>query len=170
MLGGTAGCVLASRLSEDPNIRVLLIERGPIIDTWVSRIPLISVDFRFPWSPSYKWTSAPHASMAGTPSLDMVSGKVLGGTSKINMNVYTRSVPGEYNTWAAAGRVGWGWDDVEPFFKKSEKSLSHASSAHRGTNGKSAASHCHVHDANGSETGPWTTQTLGRTFFQSTTA
>lgn len=53
----------------------------------------------------------------------MVTGRLLGGMSKINAHLYTRGVPGEYNVWAAAGRIGWSWEEVEPFFKKSEKSL-----------------------------------------------
>jgi choline dehydrogenase-like flavoprotein len=69
----------------------------------------------------------------------MVSGKAMGGTSKINGSMYTRSTPGEYNAWARDGRKGWSYDEVEPYFNRSEKSLSHGKSPHRGSNGKQHA-------------------------------
>lgn len=127
--GGTAGCVVASRLSEDPTKRVLLLERGPVIDTWLSRVPLLSV-YDSPARTAYEWLSVG----AGTPH-KLATGKALGGTARINMHLYTRSAPGEYNAWAAAGREGWAWDDVEPYFRKSEKSLFHGDEPHRGSQG-----------------------------------
>lgn len=135
--GGTAGCVLASRLSENPDTTVLLLERGPVVDSWVSKVPLISIDFRSARSPSYKWTSAASAlaTAASSPPLSMVSGKALGGTSKINMHVYDRPLPAEFNNWTRQGRVGWSWEEVLPYFKRSEGSLTYKSSPHRGTEG-----------------------------------
>lgn len=133
--GGTAGCVLAARLSEDPTVNVLLLERGPVVDTFASRVPLLSIDFRPPTSPSYKWLAAPLSAAVGSEPLEMITGKLLGGTSKINAHLYTRGVPGEFNAWAQAGRKGWGWQDVEPFFKKSEKSLLASPPSYRGTEG-----------------------------------
>ena len=132
--GGTAGCGIAGRLTENPDISVLLLERGPVVDTWLSRVPLISVDYRIPGSPTYKWASAPLTAAVSTPALEMISGRLLGGTSKVNAHLYTRSMPGEYNAWAEAGRKGWAWEDVEPYFKRSETSLSYTS-PHRGTSG-----------------------------------
>lgn len=132
--GGAAGCVLASRLSEDPTKTVILIERGPVVDTWVSRVPLISSNFNDQKAPVYSWQSTPLPSLGGK-TLDLVTGKALGGSTKINGLIYSRSVPGEYNAWEEAGRKGWGWDSVEPFFKKSEDSLSHGNSLARGTKG-----------------------------------
>lgn len=136
VLGGTSGCVLASRLSEDPDVSVLLIERGCVVDTWASRVPVISMDYRSPTAPITKWMAAPLSCNPGGVAVNMMSGKLLGGSSKVNANLYTRSFPGEYNAWAAAGRVGWDWDTVEPYFIKSEKSLSHYNSPHRGTTGE----------------------------------
>jgi choline dehydrogenase-like flavoprotein len=121
LLGGTAGCVVAARLSEDPNTSVLLIERGPIVDTWASHVPLLSADYRTPTSPVYSWTSQPVAALGRT--LGLYSGKAMGGTSKVNAAIYTRSTPGEYNGWADKGRKGWGWNEVEKWFQKSEKTL-----------------------------------------------
>lgn len=116
---------------------VLLIERGPVVDTWASRVPVISMDYGIATAPFYRWIAAPLTSNPGGAALDMLSGKLLGGSSKINANLYTRSVPGEYNAWAAAGRVGWDWDTVEPYFMKSERTLSHYDSTHRGSAGES---------------------------------
>lgn len=144
-LGGTAGCVLASRLSENLTTRVLLIERGPIVNSWKSSVPLLALDFRTMNMPSYQWSSSPVKALqqGGNPNpaetinvLPLMSGKALGGTSKINANLYTRSVPAEYEAWAKAGRKGWGWDDVEPYFEKSETTLSHGGSRGRGTTGQ----------------------------------
>ncbi|EIN09812.1 GMC oxidoreductase [Punctularia strigosozonata HHB-11173 SS5] len=132
--GGTAGCVVASRLSEDPNNRVLLLERGPAITSWLSRVPLLSQDFRLPTAPAYKWTSQP-LQAASDLTNKMVSGKALGGTSKINASVYHRSTPADYNAWSSFGVNGWSWSEVEPVFNKSEKSLSHPNSPHRGHDG-----------------------------------
>ncbi|EJD43390.1 GMC oxidoreductase [Auricularia subglabra TFB-10046 SS5] len=132
--GGTAGCALAARLSEDANVQVLLLERGPAITSWISRVPLLSMDFRRPSSPAYKWTSEPLTAVNRLTN-KIVSGKALGGTSKINASVYHRSVPGDYNAWARHGIRGWNWSDVEPLFNKSENSLSHGHLAHRGSSG-----------------------------------
>ena len=69
----------------------------------------------------------------------MVAGKAMGGTSKVNIFLYTRSTPGEYNAWADAGREGWGWKDVAPYFAKSETSLTNGSGSCRGSTGTSFA-------------------------------
>ncbi|KAJ3922718.1 GMC oxidoreductase [Lentinula edodes] len=132
--GGTAGCVLASRLSEDPKQMVLLIERGPVVDSWISQVPLMSSNFQDQRAPVYKWQSAPMRGIGGK-SLSLAAGKALGGTTKVNGLIYSRSAPGEYNAWKDAGRKKWSWQDVEPFFKKSEHSLSHSQAIGRGTQG-----------------------------------
>ncbi|KZT51673.1 GMC oxidoreductase [Calocera cornea HHB12733] len=128
--GGTSGCVLASRLSETPSTRVLLLERGPVSDTFLSRVPLISTNFARANSPNYRWlpraqegmdVEGSHADMA------MVSGKVLGGTSRINSMLYTRG-EGEWEAMARKGRKGWSFADVYPYFLKSERALGSMSS------------------------------------------
>lgn len=134
-LGGTAGCALASRLSEDPTISVLLLESGPVVSSWASRVPLLSADYLLESSPAYKWPTAPLQSL-NQSTFKMVSGKAMGGTSKINALLYTRSTPGEYNAWARDGRKGWSYDKLEPYFSRSEKSLSHGKSPHRGSDGR----------------------------------
>ncbi len=104
------------------------------MNSWMSRVPLLSVDYRPASAPAYKWKSAPLAALDNV-RLNMITGKLMGGTSKINGHLYTRSTPGEYNAWAESGRKGWSWTDVEPYFNKSETSLTHGGTGHRGTQG-----------------------------------
>ncbi|KAG5643919.1 hypothetical protein DXG03_009491 [Asterophora parasitica] len=118
--GGTAGCVLASRLSEDPAVTVLLIERGPVAEGWAAKVPLLSSNFSDQRAPIYNWESAPLAAVNGK-TFTMVTGKALPGSAKINGLLYTRSVPEEYNMWEAAGRKGWGWRHVEPYFARARR-------------------------------------------------
>ncbi|TBU44839.1 FAD/NAD(P)-binding domain-containing protein [Dichomitus squalens] len=105
--GGTSGAVLASRLSEDPAVSVLVLEKGQVVDTWITRIPLL---FANPTSKNFP----------------MVRGEVLGGGgSRINGALYTRGTPYDYNRWEELGNVGWGYNDLEPYFVKSENTLTH---------------------------------------------
>jgi len=163
-LGGTAGCALASRLSEDPNISVLLLESGPVLSSWSSRVPLLSTNYRIKSSPAYKWATAPIQCLKER-TLEMVSGKAMGGTSNINALLYTRCTPGEYNAWARDGRKGWSYDEVEPYFKKSEKSLSHGKSPHRGSNGKQHASTSHQSLITITISGMWQNQCTDEIYF-----
>ncbi|KAJ7631313.1 GMC oxidoreductase [Mycena polygramma] len=132
--GGTAGCVLASRLSEDPNTTVLLVERGPVVDGWMAGVPLLSSNITDQNAPIYQLQSAPLNALDGK-TFTLITGKALGGTSKVNALLYTRSVAGEYNAWELSGRKGWGWEHVEPFFKKSETYLSDTEESYRGSRG-----------------------------------
>ncbi|KZO97735.1 GMC oxidoreductase [Calocera viscosa TUFC12733] len=128
--GGTSGCVIASRLSESPDVRVLLLERGPVSDTFLSRVPLISTNFARANSPNYRWLPRAQENMKVDDShadMAMVSGKVLGGTSRINSMLYTRGA-GEWEAMARAGRKGWSFAEVYPYFLKSERALGAMSS------------------------------------------
>ncbi|CAK5276159.1 unnamed protein product [Mycena citricolor] len=148
--GGAAGCVVAARLSEDPNITVLVLERGPVVDSWLSKIPLFSSNITDKNAPVYRIPSAP-AKALGDQTMTLVGGKALGGSTKVNALLYTRSTPGEYNAWERAGRKGWGWDAVEPFFKKSEHYSAAAGLSFRGSKG------------------PWQTRGSPEITFESTT-
>ncbi|KAI0349844.1 alcohol oxidase [Trametes cingulata] len=122
--GGTAGCVLANRLSAAPgDVRVLLVERGPVADTWASRVPLFSSDFASDGTRTIKRAMEPqrHLLPEGRRVMDAYSGGVLGGTSRINQMLYTRGLPAEYDCWKEAGLDGWGWEDMRRYFLKSEK-------------------------------------------------
>ncbi|EPQ50631.1 GMC oxidoreductase [Gloeophyllum trabeum ATCC 11539] len=136
VVGGTAGCVLASRLSEDGSSTVLLIERGGVDDAWDSRVPLLSSNHFRKGCGSVRWPSEPLAE-ANNSSLTILEAEVLGGKSRINGMVYTRGSPADYNRWEELGNVGWAYDDVEPYFIKSETSLMHAKAPYRGHTGRS---------------------------------
>jgi choline dehydrogenase len=116
---GTAGCVLANRLSADPKVRVLLLEAGGE-DDWIwIHIPL---GYLFCiGNPRTDWCyrTEPCEGLNGR-SILYARGKVLGGCSSINAMVYMRGQARDYDLWEAAGNPGWGWKDVFPLFKKSE--------------------------------------------------
>ncbi|KAI0351193.1 alcohol oxidase [Trametes cingulata] len=132
--GGTAGSVLASRLSEDPSVSVLVIEQGPVADTWASRVPVISGNPYRNGTLASTWWSLPMPQVNGR-AIQVMRGEALGGTSRINSLLYTRGPPGDYNRWRELGCEGWGYEDLEPYFVKSENTLSHPSSKFRGKKG-----------------------------------
>jgi choline dehydrogenase len=115
---GSAGCVLANRLSEDPEVRVLLIEAGKR-----DRHPNIKVPAAFAkqFRTKLDWDLAtepePHCD---DRSLYVPRGKGLGGSSSMNAMLYVRGNPLDYDGWAANGAVGWGWEEVRPFFLRAE--------------------------------------------------
>jgi choline dehydrogenase-like flavoprotein len=114
---GSAGCVLANRLSADPNNRVLLLEAGGK-DNWIwFHIP---VGYLFAiGNPRSDWMfkTEPEPGLNGR-ALNYPRGKVIGGSSAINAMIYMRGQAADYDHWRQLGLVGWGWDDVLPLFKK----------------------------------------------------
>ena len=126
---GTAGCVLANRLSADPEVRVLLLEAGGKDDwIWIH----IPVGYLYCiGNPRTDWCyrTEPCAGLNGR-SILYARGKVLGGCSSINAMVYMRGQSHDYDAWAAAGNPGWAWNDVFPIFKRSEDHYGGASEIH----------------------------------------
>ena len=117
--GGAAGCVLASRLSENPAVRVLMLEAGGKDDHPLIHMP---VGFAKMTSGPYTWglTTVPQRH-ANDRSLIYAQGRVLGGGSSINAEVFTRGHPSDYDRWVEeANAPGWGFDDVKPLFIRSE--------------------------------------------------
>ena len=126
---GSAGCVLANRLSADPANRVLLLEAGGR-DNWIwFHIP---VGYLFAiGNPRSDWMfkTEPEPGLNGR-SLNYPRGKVIGGSSAINAMVYMRGQAGDYDHWRQLGLPGWSWDDVLPYFKKHEDNFLGASEHH----------------------------------------
>ncbi|MGH7090904.1 MAG: GMC family oxidoreductase [Stellaceae bacterium] len=128
---GSAGCVLANRLSEDGGCTVLLLEAGGR-----DRHPYIHMPLgmrRLSPNPSLNWDFAtepePHC---GGRRIFIPRGKVLGGTSSINAMLYARGHPLDYEQWRQAGLKGWSYEDVLPYFKRSERSWRGAGTYHGG--------------------------------------
>jgi choline dehydrogenase len=115
---GSAGCVLAARLTEDPAVRVLVIEAGGRDRNLAVRIPAaFSRLFKTPCDWAY--TTVPQPALGGR-SLYWPRGKMLGGTSSMNAQMHVRGSRADYDAWAALGNRGWGYDDVLPYFRRSE--------------------------------------------------
>ncbi len=128
---GSAGCVLANRLSADPRRRVLLIEAGGSDNhIWVH----VPVGYIYAMgNPRLDWClkTEPEPGLNGR-ALNYPRGKALGGCSSINGMIYMRGQARDYDVWRQMGNEGWGWDDVLPYFRRSERYFGGADAVHGG--------------------------------------
>ena len=127
--GGSAGCVLANRLSEDPQVRVLLLEAGP--RDWHPFIHMPAGLARLVNRNDINWNyhTEPEPQLGGR-RLWWPRGKVLGGSSAINAMCYTRGAAADYDAWAASGAHGWDWASLLPYFRRSEGNARGADALH----------------------------------------
>jgi choline dehydrogenase len=125
---GSAGCVLANRLTEDPATRVLLIEAGGRDRSPNIKIPAAFAK-QFHTKLDWDFSTEPEPHVDGR-SLYVPRGKSLGGSSSMNAMLYVRGRPLDYDLWEAQGAAGWGWRDVLPYFLKSEDDVRGASEFH----------------------------------------
>ncbi len=129
---GSSGCVLANRLSADPSCRVLLIEAGGEPDTNLATIPGAATYLQgsnLDWG----YTTIPQKHLLGR-RIPYPRGRAVGGSSVLNLMMYVRGNRGDYDRWEAMGNPGWGYDDILPFFRRSEANTTFADDYH-GTDG-----------------------------------
>jgi choline dehydrogenase-like flavoprotein len=117
--GGSAGCVLAARLSEDPSVQVALLEAGPADTSVLIHCPaglaLLAKNGQANWG----FQTVPQVGLNGRRGYQP-RGKVLGGSSSVNAMIYLRGQRADYDRWAAEGNAGWSWNDVLPYFRRAE--------------------------------------------------
>ncbi|HET7887845.1 MAG TPA: GMC family oxidoreductase N-terminal domain-containing protein [Bradyrhizobium sp.] len=131
---GSAGCVLANRLSEDASTKICLLEAGPrdwhpyihLPAGFIKTFHMRSVNWAYQQEPG-PWT--------GGRSIYAPRGKTLGGSSSINGHIYNRGQRQDFNTWAQLGNRGWGYADVLPYFKRLEKRIGPGDDTYRGREG-----------------------------------
>jgi choline dehydrogenase-like flavoprotein len=114
--GGSAGCVLAARLSEDPDVRVCVLEAGPPDDSFFVRMPFGIVALMRSRRRNWRFRTGPEPNCAGR-RMFWPRGPMLGGSSAVNAMWRTRGHCTDYDPWAALGNDGWGYADVLPYFK-----------------------------------------------------
>ncbi len=138
---GAAGCVLANRLTADGATTVCLLEAGPPDSSILLRIP--AGVYKTSSNPKYAWQfeTEPSPGTAGR-SIPMPQGKTLGGSTAINGMNYNRGAAADFDGWARQGNRGWGYADVLPYFKRTERRLGVCDPFYRGTNGPLPVTDC----------------------------
>ena len=131
--GGSAGCVLAARLSEDPEVTVCLLEAGPVDKSVLIHCPAGLAVLAKNGAANWAFQTVPQPGLNGRRGYQP-RGKVLGGSSSINAMIYLRGQQRDYDDWAAEGNAGWSWAEVLPYFKRAEHNERGADAWH-GTGG-----------------------------------
>ena len=127
--GGSAGCVLAARLSENPGINVALLEAGPLDNSVLIHCPAGLALMAKSGQANWQFDTVPQAGLNGRTGYQP-RGKVLGGSSSVNAMIYTRGHSSDFDHWAAQGNPGWSYDDVLPYFKRAENNERGADAFH----------------------------------------
>ncbi|GAC1345369.1 MAG: GMC family oxidoreductase N-terminal domain-containing protein [Acetobacteraceae bacterium] len=131
---GAAGSVLANRLSETPGVTICVLEAGPPDrNPWI-HIPAGFTKTLFDPSCTWQFKTEPTANTGGRP-IATTQGRALGGSSSVNGMVYNRGQPADLNTWAQRGNRGWGYDDMLPYYRRTERRIGRGDDAKRGREG-----------------------------------
>ncbi|MET3108013.1 choline dehydrogenase-like flavoprotein [Oxalobacteraceae bacterium GrIS 2.11] len=133
--GGSAGSVLAARLSEDPSVSVCLLEAGPADNSVFIQAPIGFAASASLGLFNWNYQTIPQQGFKNKRRGFQPRGKTLGGSSSVNAMVYTRGNPRDYDGWAALGNTGWSFADVLPYFKKSENNECFGATEYRGVGG-----------------------------------
>jgi Choline dehydrogenase and related flavoproteins len=126
---GTAGCLLANRLSKNEKLKIALVEAGGNDNYHWIHIPVGYLYCMGNIRTDWMFKTSPQSGLNGR-SLNYPRGKVMGGCSSINGMIYMRGQSKDYDHWRQLGNIGWSWDDVLPYFKKSEDNFSGSDDFH----------------------------------------
>lgn len=143
--GGSAGSVMAGRLSEDADTSVALLEAGGKGDSWVVKTPAAAVAMLPTSINNYAFQTVAQKGLNGRRGYQP-RGRCLGGSSAINAMIYTRGHRADYDHWASLGNAGWSYDDLLPYFKKSENNTTIQNSFH-GNDGPLSVSNLQSHNS-----------------------
>ncbi len=138
---GAAGSVLAGRLTEDPNVTICVLEAGPPDTHPFVQIPAGFIKTLF--NPAYTWQfkTEPSAGSGGRQILT-TQGRMIGGSGSLNGMIYNRGQPADFDHWAQRGNRGWGYADILPYFKRTEKRVGRADDRVHGREGKIPVTDC----------------------------
>ena len=131
---GAAGSLLANRLSEDPGVTVCLLEAGPPDRNPFIHIPAGFVKTLFDPAVTWQFKTEPTANTGGR-AISTTQGRTLGGSSSINGMIWNRGQPADLDNWAQRGNRGWGYDDMLPYYKSTERRVGPADETKRGRKG-----------------------------------